>query len=299
MKNVKKRIKSVQNISQITKAMEVVSATKMRKSQEFALKARPFAAASLEMLLNLLNRTKQLPPLLKKRKIKNYCLIVVVSDKGLVGAFNSNILKIAEKWIADKTKSNDNFYLITVGKKAKDYFERRNYKVFKNFTNFGDFTELKDTLPISELIIEGFLHKQWDQVEACYTHFKTTLIQQASLVQILPVTKSAIEAAVKAILPEYGKYANLKDDYYPNYQYEYIFEPSPEEIFNTLVPQLLKMHLHHIILESNASEHSARMVTMKNASDNAKELMDELRLTYNKARQAAITKELIEITSGI
>jgi len=311
-KSIKQRIKSVKNTSQITKAMEVVSATKMRKSQAWALGARPYAVASLEMLKNLLART---PPhslsansLLSfaqptKSEGKNSALLVVTSDKGLAGAFNSNIIKKAENWIKEKKQSHASYTLVTVGKKAHDYFERRKEPIQKSFWGFGDYSSLKDTLPVAKTIMEGFLYGTYDEAWGVYTNFRTTLVQDAVLKKILPVTKEGIEEAVAGILPEHGRFANQRESTRlisenQLYNYEYKFEPSPAEILEALVPQLIRMHVHHIILESNASEHSARMVAMKNASDNAKDLIGNLTLEYNKSRQAGITRELTEITAG-
>lgn len=302
-KSIKQRIRSVKNTAQITKAMETVSATKMRKAQELAIRARPYAVASLEVMKNLLARSVSLPPLLQKREIKKSVLLVITSDKGLAGAFNSNVLKKAEAWIENKKnllKSDFNrFKLITVGKKAKDYFTRRGLIPEKSFWGFGDFSELKDTLPVAEEILRGFLQGFWDEAETVYTNFRTTLKQEAVLKKILPVTKEGIEEMVTGILPEKGRYAVTSyQSPVTSYNYEYKFEPSPEEILSKLVPQLLRMHIHHLILESNASEHSARMVAMKSASDNARELITDLTLLFNKARQAGITRELTEITAG-
>ena len=302
-KAIKQRIKSVKNTSQITKAMEVVSATKMRRSQQFALAARPYSVASLEMMQNLLRRTPVLPPILLEREIKNKALLIITSDKGLAGAFNANVLRKAEGWVAGELKKNTEFSVITVGKKSKDYFVRSptSNRVVRSFFQFGDYTDLSETLPIANLLLTGFQNGQWDSVDAVYTHFRTTLLQETVLKKILPATEVGLEDAVASILPERGRYANLQPTTYnlqPRYNYEYKFEPSPTEILETLVPQLIKMHIHHIILESNASEHSARMVAMKNASDNARELIGDLTLAFNKARQANITRELVEITAG-
>ena len=302
LRDVKKRIKSVGNTSQITKAMEVVSATKMRKSQEFALRARPFAVASLEMLRNILSRTAVLPALLQTRPIKTSALLVVTSDKGLAGAFNANVLKRTELWIKEKKDLGVSIVFITVGKKAKEYLERRKYFVKKSFLGFGDFAHLEETMPVAEVILGGFLNSELDEVDAIYTNFKTTLLQETVLRRIMPVKRDQLDEVVASIIPEYGRYSELKDGNADkkrnNYSYEYIFEPSPVEILDKLVPQLLRMHIHHLILESNASEHSARMVAMKSASENAKELITDLTLVYNKARQSAITRELTEITAG-
>ena len=301
VKSIKQRIKSVKNTSQITKAMEVVSATKMRKSQEFALRARPFAIASLEMMQNLLVRTPTLPPILTPRDVKKSLLLVITSDKGLAGAFNANILKKAEQWIEEKRSRGVNFTLITVGKKAKEYCESRTLPIEKSFWGFGDFSSLEETLPIAQTILDGFNSNAWDEVISVYTHFRTTLLQVTVQKKILPATEEGLRDAVKSILPEHGKYAEMQtagDTRHVHYNFEYKFEPSPTEILEALVPQIIRMHVHHVILESNASEHSARMVAMKNATDNAKDLISDLTITYNKVRQAGITRELTEITAG-
>lgn len=300
-KEIKRRIKSVKNTAQITKAMEVVSATKMRKSQGFALASRPFAVASLEMLNNLLTHTPELPPLLQARDVKKSALLIVTSDKGLAGAFNANVLKTTETWLENNRRVGIETTVITVGKKAGEYFKKRAVNAQRSFFGFGDFSKLEDTLPVTETVLEGFLLGAFDELDAVYTNFRTTLKQETVLKKILPITKDGIAEAVRGILPEYGKYAVLggsKQSTVNRYNYEYKFEPSAKEILDVLVPQLIRMHIHHIILESNASEHSARMVAMKNATDAARDLMDNLTLTYNKNRQAGITRELIEITAG-
>lgn len=300
-KLIKQRIKSVKNTSQITKAMEVVSATKMRRSQEFALRARPYAVASLEMMQNVLRRTLLLPALLQRRAVKNSALLVVTSDKGLAGAFNANVLKKAEIWTENKKAAGALYALIIVGKKAKEYFEHRGHPIARIFRDFGDYSTLDETLPVADAILNGFLDGLWDEVDAIHMHFRTTLLQETILRKIVPATKKGLEDAVRSIVPEHGRFAHIQSATYnvqSRYNYEYSFEPSAEEILNALVPQLIRMHIHHVILESNASEHSARMVAMKNASDNARELIGDLTRAFNKARQAGITRELTEITAG-
>lgn len=301
-KSIKQRIKSVKNTSQITKAMEVVSATKMRKSQEFALRARPYAVASLELLKNLLSRTPILPPLLTAHPVKTSCLLVVTSDKGLAGAFNGNVLKKADEWIVKKENSGERYLIIAVGKKAKEYYERRQKSLDQSFTGFGDYSTFYQTSPVADLLLHGFAYGKWDSVDAAYMNFRSTLVQETVLKKILPATEESVEEAVRGILPEKGRFSENKPTTYnpqaTSYRYEYTFESSAEKILEQLVPQILTMHIHHIILESNASEHSARMIAMKNASENAKKLISDLTLEYNKSRQAGITRELIEITAG-
>lgn len=298
-RDIKKRIRSVKNISQITKAMEVVSATKMRKSQEFAMRARAYAVASLELLNNLLAHADGLPPILSHRPVKRTAVLAVTSDKGLAGAFNANIARKTEMHIAKQTLP---YTLITVGGKARDHFLLRNVPVERSFWGFGDYTKFQDTLPVADYIINGFLSGAWDELYAVYTNFRTTLHQEAVIKKILPATREGLEDAVREILPERGRFSDTGTSARPlhvsRHPFEYTFEPSPAEILESLAPQLLRAHIHHIILESNASEHSARMIAMKHASENAGELITDLSLLYNKTRQAGITRELTEITAG-
>ena len=295
----------MKNTSQITKAMEVVSATKMRKSQAFAIGARPYAMAGLEMAQNLLSRTPAalLPPLLTPREIKTSCLLVITSDKGLAGAFNGNVIKKAESQIDQYMVLRRPYIVITVGKKAKEYLEHRGSTPVKSFWGYGNYSTIAETNEVADAILTGFLDGSWDEVYAAYMNFRSTLVQESVVKKILPATGEGIEDAVASILPERGRFAPAPPSSKfqvpsSSYNYEYKFEPSPADILQALVPQLIKMHIHHIILESNASEHSARMVAMKSASDNARDLITELTLLYNNARQAGITRELSEITAG-
>ncbi|MDD5050180.1 MAG: ATP synthase F1 subunit gamma [Candidatus Pacebacteria bacterium] len=302
LRDIKKRIKSVKNIEQITKAMEVVSMTKMRKSQGYALRARPYAIAAFEMLENLLTKSPKLPELLKSRKLKTSLLVIVTADKGLVGAFNDNIVRKAQNWMNQKQEKGESFKIITIGKKAKEYCDRKKIAVIKSFLDFGDYSEAEEALPVGDMVLSGFIAKEWDAVDIIYTHFRTTLRQETVLRKILPVTKEGIEEIIRGIVPEYGKFSNANTGLAGNtkhrYNFKYKFEPSPVKILDILLPELLRLHIYHVILESNASEHSARMITMKNASDNAKELKGELNLSYNQARQSGITAQLSEIIAG-
>jgi len=298
-KAVKQRIKSVKNTAQITKAMEVVSATKMRRSQEFAIHARPFAVASLELLTNVLKRSNITPDLFVSREVKNTAIVMVASDKGLAGAFNGNVIKKTEAVIQEKQKAGSKITFITIGKKAKEYADRRNMTVAKHFSGFGDYTTIEETLEVADSIIHGFLDGSFDEVITVYTHFRTTLQQETIVKKILPATEASLADSIRHILPEYGKFFEKEKPLsHERYNYEYKFEPSAKDILDTLIPQLIRIHIHHVLLESNASEHSARMVAMKSASDNAKDLIGTLTLAYNKARQASITQELTEITAG-
>ena len=304
--HIKSRLKSVKNIGQITKAMEVVSATKMRKAQEVALRSRPYAFKALELLETLARvtqndelRMKNVElPLAEKREIKKTLLVVVTSDKGLAGAFNTQVFRQVEQFLAQEGAASE-IHVVPVGKRAVSYFTRRNAKIVESFTGFGDYAMPEEIEPLGNLLVEGFLKGDWDRVVTISTHFRTTLKQTPLSRQLLPVDVEKIGETVAEIVPEKGRYAELAKSEIRNTksETEFILEPSPEETLNQLVPHLVTMQVYHVVLEANASEHSARMVAMKTASDNASDLADGLTLEFNKARQAGITKEIIEITS--
>ena len=306
IKSIRQRIKGAQNTAKITKAMEVVSATKMRRSQQFALRARPYAVASFEMLQNILARTVRsigieaalAHPLFENRTVGVRALLVVTADKGLAGAINTNVLKKADAWIA--SHSDAPYTLITVGKKAKEYYERRQAPITQSFVGFGDYSTQDDTGPVAHVLMQGFIDGLWDSVDAVYTNFRTSLLQESVVRPILPATTEGLSEVVRSILPESGRFAATKMPAAPEspYRYEYTIEPSSEEVLSILVPQLIRLHIHHVILESNASEHSARMVAMKSASDNARELITDFTRMYNQVRQASITREIAEISAG-
>jgi len=291
-REIKHRMRSIGNTQQITRAMEAVSATKMRRSQEFALIARPYAEHALRLLGNVSEKTSPtLHPLLEKRRGKKVCLIVITSDKGLCGGYNGGILRKAQEYLDNSKFSID---IVVVGKKARDYFKFRNYSLAGEFIGFGDFVRMEETLPVSERILMDWKEKKYSKIVCAYTNFISTLKQAAVIRQILPITKEAIEEIVAGITPERGRYIEQAS----SFNYTYLFEPSREKVLDELLPLLVKIKIHHMILEANASEHSARMVAMKNASENAEEILGELNLFYNKARQAAITEQIAEVTAG-
>lgn len=299
---LKNRIRSTKNIEQITKAMEAVSAVKMRRSQSFALGARPYALAALEILRGVQNGAANLgaddSPLMQKRNTKNITLAVITSDKGLAGAFNSNVIRKTEKILAQGGKE---FSLVTIGKKARDYFGRRNAKVVGEFLGAGDFGTMDETRHISNFIAGLFLEKKCDEVILIYTNFLSALKQEIVVRKILPFSNESLTEIIGSITPLRGRYANMPAALGTssiNRSSSFLFEPSPQKILEELLPSLLEIQIFHAILEANASEHSSRMIAMKNASENAGELIGGLELKYNKARQALITKELAEITGG-
>jgi F-type H+-transporting ATPase subunit gamma len=294
---IKSRIKSTKNIQQITKAMQAVSAVKMRKSEAAALKGRPYALYALDILKKIEKFTgqniKSLSPLFTENNVPKNCLVIISSDKGLAGAFNSNVIRAAEQII----KQHPETEIVAIGKKARDHFSRKGVTIAKDFVSLSDITAMDEAEEITKFILALFINKQYRKVDIIYTNFISALKQEVIVRPLLPVSEKDLNNVVESIVPKTGKYSGMKTEKIKD-NFEYKFEPSPQEIVLRLVPKLVELEIFHSILEANASEHSARMVAMKNASENAKEMISSLTITYNKERQAQITKELIEITSG-
>ena len=305
LQNIKRRAKSVKNIGQITKAMELVAATKMRRSQEIALASRPYAFASLDFLANLSRlETASIPPLLQKREIKKTALVLVTSDKGLAGSFNSAVIRDFEKFLKQEKNLNSNPstlnpVFIAVGQKAANYLQKR-FTLAHKFLRVGDFTTIEEVKPIAEFLVSGYLQKNWDSVIVFSTHFRSALRQEPLRRSILPVDFESIKKTAEEIIPQTGRFSEFRKPLAISHKplADYLIEPSPEAVLNELVPHLVTMQIYHLVLEANASEHAARRLAMKNASDNANDLGSKLNLEYNKSRQASITREIIEITSG-
>ena len=280
--------------------MEAVSAVKMRKSERVALRARPYALAALEVLRGLTakmdNDFSSLSPLLDQtRSDQPNCLLVITSDKGLAGSFNTNVLRKALKIV----NNDPTLEVIAVGKKGRDFLSRRGAKIISGYTGAGDFVELRETEPISKFVKDGFEQGKWSKVTLLYTNFLSALKQEVVARKVLPFDFKSLTSIIEGITPTRGKYANMPQVLgVDQKESAYSYEPNASIILDKLLPTLLEIEIHHAVLEGNASEHSSRMVAMRNASENAGELIDSLTLEYNKARQAQITKELTEITGG-
>lgn len=301
--NLKRRIRSVQNIGTITKAMELVAATKMRRSQELALASRPYAYAALE-LLGILSELKDvpLPEILIPRTVEKTVFIIMTSDKGLAGSFNSSVIKRFETFLKEHAidLTDPRYSFVAVGQKARSYLERKKLPVAAVFLRVSDFTKLEETDPIADFLISGYLRHDFDSAMFFFSAFVTALRQDAVAREFLPVTYDAVKASIEDTIPRAGKYSDYakSSSFFNAVPREYIIEPSPREVLAELAPKLLRARVYHAVLESNASEYSARRMAMKNASDNASELSKNLNLAYNKSRQAAVTNEIIEVTSG-
>jgi len=306
LRDVKRRIGSIKNTSKVTHALEAVSATKMRRWQERALGARPFALKALTLLTYLkakIPRQKQYPTFRRSRKPQAPIAFLVVSaDKGLCGGYNSKLMNEALRFLEAARDANASLTpvrFLALGRYGRDYLKRRGYDIMLEEVGFGEGVTRQRVKEMYEFLEEGFLGGVFSQVLVGYTEFITTLRQEARVRQLLPVDEEDLQAIVESIVPKSGRYADLRSNMRIKTQnYSYIFEPSIERILPSLVKELTQVALFHMVLEANASEHSARMIAMKNATDNAKDMLSDLQLQYNKVRQSDITKGVLEVASG-
>jgi F-type H+-transporting ATPase subunit gamma len=285
LKEVRNRIGSVSSTQQITKAMKMVSAAKLKRATNAIVQLRPYANKLKELLSNLSASLEDgSSPYLQQREPNKVLVITVSSNRGLAGAFNANVIKTANNLIAEKYSEQlkaGNVSIVSIGKKTQEYYQRRNYNVIGNNNDVYNNLNFASVATITEGVMEGFLKGDYDRVELVYNQFKNAAVQFLISEQLLPVPKSAQTAQVNT--------AN---------QVDYILEPSQEEIIAELIPKNIKIQVYKAVLDSNASEHGARMTAMDKATENAGDLLKALKLSYNQARQAAITTELSEIVSG-
>lgn len=295
LKQVKNKIISTQKTGKVTKAMESVSAVKMRKSQERALAGKPYAEAVLRILANISkNREVQKELVVPTKENARHCYVVITSDKGLAGALNSAVLKNVSLALAAAPK--EQVRIIAFGRKAVEFFKRAGYTLDGEYTNIGDDVSLTDMSDVIKIVDEKFSAGDYAAVSIAYQSFVSTFEQVALVRQILPLDPTIIETMVRDIVPKKGMYSEVASEYASQL---YSVEPNREEVFKTLLPQLIQVMIYHALLENKASEHSARMVAMKNATDKSKEVIKELTIEYNKQRQSEITAEVSEITAGV
>ncbi len=277
LRDIRRRIQSVKNTEQITKAMKMVAASRLRRAQEAILASRPYALKMLEVLSSLALRTNpEAHPLLVTREPKKTDMVVVTSDRGLCGAFNSNILRKAEQFMAEHPDWEFSMHL--VGRKAVEYFKRREVNTRKISLDILADVSLPHAMAIGNDVVESYLEEEFDQVFMVYNEFKSAIQQMVVVEQLLPIKPMEVTEDHVAV--------------------EYLYEPSEDMVLEELLPRHINIQVFRVLLESVASEHGARMTAMDAASKNAGEMIDKLTLLYNRSRQAAITKELMEVVSG-
>jgi len=306
LKNIKQKIQSVKKTSTVTRAMEAVSAVKMRKAQERAIAARPYARAALRMLGSVSgSRDASNHPLTRERKEGKVGIVMITSDKGLAGSLNSAVLKKTQEFISDAGLSARDLVFICLGKRGYEFALRRGYSVVHHHTNISDGIDEEEFRRITRQVIDLQESGVTREVRVAYTDFRSTFEQEAAVHKILPVSLHVMERVIASITPERGKFADIENLSARRTQAggdgasAYTIEPDTEEVFKVLIPKLANIAVFHKLLESKASEHSARMVAMKNATDKAREVVRDLTRKFNRVRQAAITREVSEITSGI
>ena len=294
LKDIKTKIAATHRTHKVTRAMEAVSAVKMRKTQAAALSGRSYARAALGILARLSGSADLARhPLAQARKAEKIALVILTSDKGLAGALNSGVIKAAAEAIAPYESAAVTVY--AYGKKGEEYFARRGYRIARAFENKADTIELSVMEELVAELSRGFAAGQYDEVLVAYSNFKSTFEQVPSVRRLLPLALADVTRLVADIIPEKGKWSETRAIESPA---AYAMEPDDSDVLDILVPRLVAVSLYHLLLESKASEHSARMVAMKSASDKSKEVAHDLTRLFNKIRQAAITREVSEIISG-
>ena len=288
LKDIRGRIGSVRNIAQITRAMEMVAASRMKRAQDAILAARPYAdelEAALGRVAGAAGLSEEIDPLLARRPIRRAAIIVITTDRGLAGSLNANATRSVLRWVTERAAGRNGggpveIEAISVGRKGRDALRRAGVPIAAHFAQLGDRPSFGDVTPIARLVTEDFLAEKYDEIDIAYSTFVSTLSQRPEIDTLLPVVRPEMEAETE----------ETND--------EYLFEPSPEAVLSRLLPHYVAVGIYRAVLENNASEQSARMIAMRNSTDNANELIDDLTLVYNKTRQATITREMIEIASG-
>jgi F-type H+-transporting ATPase subunit gamma len=277
LREIRTRIASVKSTQQITKAMKMVAAARLRKAQEKIISTRPYAARLQEVMFHLISRSENGGHVFMTEKpVSKILLVLVTADRGLCGGFNANLIREAQRII--NAGQDVEFSLYIIGKKGYDFFIRRNYAIFDHKINFFNHLQFHDATEIVSNLVSVYQDGQFDKIEVLYNEFKSAVRQDITVEQVLPLVEQEEEESKS--------------------QMDYLYEPGREEILNSIVPKQLNIQMWKVLLESNASEQGARMTAMESATENAEELIATLTLHYNRARQAAITKEISEIVGG-
>ncbi len=299
LKHIKLKIQSVKKTAKVTRAMEAVSAVKMRKAQERALGSRGYARAAMRILSQVSGSLeKSQHPLVVEREVGKTVIVIVTSDKGLAGSLNASVLKMVQSIVKEQNLSASDVEALCIGRRGLEFAQRRGFKVVYSEINVSDNISIEYLQEVATTIINMQTAGVSKKVYIVYTNFISTFEQKAVARKILPLSQDAINQMVTEIVPKKGKFSQVTTSD-AKISGEYLIEPDQTSVFNMVLPYLANIAVFHALAESKASEHSARMVAMKNATDKAKEIAHELTLEFNKKRQAAITAEVSEITSGM
>ena len=295
MRDIQRRIGSVKNTQKITRAMKMVASAKLKNAQDRAEDARPFFNKTVEVLRGVFTKTKELShPLLAEREKGRHLVIVITGDRGLCGSYNHKVMDLAEEIVEEEEEVS----LMVLGRKARDYFRRRGTDIMAEYIQLDDYPGYGFANNLADEIIHHFEAEDVNKVSLVYTHFNSAISQSVKKMQLLPVERFA-EEAEKMESDDEQMDAETEGEESTNKKYvDYIFEPSPAEVFDNILPQYLINVIYSALLESKASEFGARMTAMDSATENASEMIDDLTLKYNRARQAEITKEITEIVGG-
>ncbi len=299
LRDLRRKMKAIKSTHQVTKAMELVAASKMRRAVQNAQNLRRYAFGAWAILNRLADVTGDVHPYLQEREPKKILAILFTSDRGLCGSLNAQMLRTTAQYLKGlrDLKTFEGVDFIAVGRRGQQYLARTGQSVIAAFPAFSNYPTFKDVLPLTKLITESFLAGTYDHVVLLYPDFISPLVQEATVKVLLPFTKSSLKEMLQSMLPK--RYERETEKELADIPVrEYLFEPSQEEIFKTILPQLTEIQIYQAALEAGASEHSARMLAMHNASDNATELLGDLTIVYNQTRQAGITAELAELSAA-
>ncbi len=281
LREIRRRVRSVKNTQQITRAMEMVAAAKLRKAQERAESARPYAEQMKGIVSRLVSHMPNLQhELVEQREVKNSGYLVIAADRGLCGGYNSGLVRFATSYMEDPAKTK----VTAVGKKVRDFYRRRNYELFSTHLDIEDYPEWRRIKNIGQEVVQGFREEEFDELFLVYTEFISPARQEPRIVKLLPMEPVSEEAE--------------KEEEKKGAKALYSFEPDEATIIQSLLPKYIENLIYHALLEAKASEHAARMSAMRNATDNADEMIDSLTMQLNRARQASITQEILEVSNA-
>lgn len=297
LRDIRRKMKAVKSTRQVTKAMELVAASKMRRAVQNAQLLRQYAIGAWKILRRI-GSTGLSHSFLRQRNIKDVLIVVLTSDRGLCGSLNTHILRSTDKYLARaKGLTSGRTDFVAVGRKGQQYLTRSGQKVVATFPAYSNHATFRDVVPLMRFVIDAFKKGEYDHVVLIYSHFISALVQETELKVLLPLSPDDLQKLASSMM-QGGKLAEEVALTNFDESQEFLFEPSAEEVLDVILPQLTEVQIYQAVLEAAASEHSARMVAMRSASDNASEILDDLTLTYNQTRQANITGELAELSAG-